>query len=85
MKSTEASTLDVVEGIKQMIPRAQQISSPAGVRIRPRRRIHVREDSISDVMHEMATAGALVGVIVLLLLGSWRATVIVWTRSRSPS
>src|SRR5690606_24496053 len=33
MKSTEASTLDVVEGIKQMIPRAQQIS-PADVRIR---------------------------------------------------
>jgi multidrug efflux pump subunit AcrB len=27
----------------------------------------------------MATAGALVGLIVLLLLGSWRATVIVWT------
>src|SRR5574340_190043 len=27
----------------------------------------------------MAIAGALVGLIVLLLLGSWRATVIVWT------
>jgi hypothetical protein len=37
------------------------------------------KDSISDVVHEMATAGALVGLIVLLLLGSWRATVIVWT------
>jgi multidrug efflux pump subunit AcrB len=27
----------------------------------------------------MLTAGALVGLIVLLLLGSWRATAIVWT------
>jgi multidrug efflux pump subunit AcrB len=33
MKSTEASTLDVVEGIKKMIPRAEQIS-PEGLRIR---------------------------------------------------
>src|SRR6478609_5387146 len=37
------------------------------------------KDAISDVLHEMLTAGALVGLIVLLLLGSWRATVIVWT------
>ena len=37
------------------------------------------KDSISDVVHEMLMAGALVGLIVLLLLGSWRATVIVWT------
>jgi multidrug efflux pump subunit AcrB len=37
------------------------------------------KDSIADVVHEMLMAGALVGIIVLLLLGSWRATVIVWT------
>ena len=43
------------------------------------------KDSIADVLHEMATAGALVGLIVLLLLGSWRATVIVWTSILSPS
>ena len=79
MKSTEASTLEVVDGIKQMIPRAEQIS-PKGVTIRllDDASIFVK-DSISDVLHEMLTAGALVGLIVLLLLGSWRATVIVWT------
>jgi len=40
------------------------------------------KDSISDVLHEMVAAGALVGLIVLLLLGLfglWRVTVIVWT------
>ncbi|MGE3903506.1 MAG: efflux RND transporter permease subunit [Nitrospiraceae bacterium] len=79
MKSTEASTLDVVDGIKKMIPRAEQIS-PEGVRIRLLDDASTFvKDSISDVVHEMATAGALVGLIVLLLLGSWRATVIVWT------
>src|SRR6185503_19365261 len=33
MKTTEASTLDVVDGIKKMIPRAEQVSPP-GVQIR---------------------------------------------------
>ncbi|HEU4686468.1 MAG TPA: efflux RND transporter permease subunit [Nitrospira sp.] len=79
MKSTEASTLDVVNGIKQMIPRAEQVSPP-GVKIRLLNDASTFvKDSIADVLHEMLTAGALVGVIVLLLLGSWRATVIVWT------
>jgi multidrug efflux pump subunit AcrB len=79
MKSTEASTLDVVNGIKKMIPRAEQVS-PEGVKIRLLDDASTFvKDSISDVVHEMATAGALVGLIVLLLLGSWRATVIVWT------
>ena len=79
MKSTEASTLDVVDGIKKMIPRAEQIS-PEGVKIRLLDDASTFvKDSISDVVHEMLMAGALVGLIVLLLLGSWRATVIVWT------
>ena len=79
MKSTEASTLDVVNGIKNMIPRAEQIS-PEGVEIKLLDDASTFvKDSIADVLHEMATAGALVGLIVLLLLGSWRATVIVWT------
>jgi multidrug efflux pump subunit AcrB len=79
MKSTEASTLAVVDGIKKMIPRAQQVV-PEGVKIRLLDDASTFvKDSIEDVVVEMLTAGALVGVIVLLLLGSWRATVIVWT------
>jgi len=79
MKSTEASTLAVVDGIKQMIPRVEQIV-PKGVKVRLLDDASTFvKDSISDVVHEMATAVALVGLIVLLLLGSWRATVIVWT------
>ncbi len=78
MKSTEASTLDVVEGIKKMIPRAEAVS-PESVKIRLLSDASTFvKDAISDVFHEMLTAGALVGIIVLVLLGSWRATVIVW-------
>ena len=79
MKSTEASTLDVVDGIKKMIPHAEQVS-PKGVKIRLLDDASTFvKDSISDVVHEMAMAGALVGLIVLMLLGSWRATALVWT------
>jgi multidrug efflux pump subunit AcrB len=79
MKSTEASTLAVVDGIKKMLPRAEQVV-PKGVKIRLLDDASTFvKDAISDVLHEMLTAGALVGLIVLLLLGSWRATVIVWT------
>lgn len=79
MKSTEASTLAVVDGIKTMIARAEHVV-PEGVKIRLLDDASAFvKDSISDVMHEMLTAGALVGVIVLLLLGSWKATIIIWT------
>ena len=43
MKSTEASTLDVVDGIKKMIPRAEQIVSGGREDQAPRRRLDLRE------------------------------------------
>src|SRR5215467_6765301 len=79
MKSSEASTLDVVDGIKKMIPRIEKVV-PEGVKVKLLNdaSIFVR-DSIADVVHEMLTAAVLVGIIVLLLLGSWQSTVIVAT------
>jgi multidrug efflux pump subunit AcrB len=69
----------VVDGIKKMISHAEQVS-PKGVKIRLLDDASTFvKDSISDVVHEMAMAGVLVGLIVLMLLGSWRATAIVWT------
>jgi len=79
MKSSEASTLDVVDGIKKAIPRIEKVV-PEGVKVKllTDASIFVK-DSIADVVHEMVTAAALVGLIVLLLLGSWQPTVIVAT------
>ena len=79
MKSGEASTLDVVDGVKKAIPRIEKIVPP-GVKIKILNDASIFvKDAITDVVQEMATAAALTGLIVLLLLGSWRATVIVAT------
>ncbi len=79
MKSSEASTLEVVQGIKDIIPRIEQIV-PDGVKVKLL--IDASgfvKQAISDVVHEMIVAALLVGTIVLLLFGSWRPTVIVLT------
>jgi multidrug efflux pump subunit AcrB len=79
MKSSEASTLEVVDGIKEVIPRIQEVV-PEGVKVKLL--IDASgfvKQAIADVLHEMIIAAALVGIIVLLLLGSWRPTLIVLT------
>ena len=79
MKSSEASTIDIVDGIKKMLPRIQEVVPPdVKVSLISDSSIFVK-DAISDVVHEMVIAAALVGFIVLLMLGSWRPTVIVLT------
>ncbi|CUS36329.1 efflux RND transporter permease subunit [Candidatus Nitrospira nitrificans] len=79
MKSSEASTLDIVDGIKKMLPRIQEVVPPdVKVSLLSDSSVFVR-DAIADVVHEMVIAAALVGFIVLLMLGSWRPTVIVLT------
>ncbi len=79
MKSSEASTLEVVDGIKEIIPRIQEVV-PEGVKVKLL--IDASgfvKQAIADVLHEMVIAAGLVGLIVLVLLGSWRPTVIVLT------
>ncbi|MCS6306535.1 MAG: efflux RND transporter permease subunit [Nitrospira sp.] len=79
MKSSEASTLEVVDGIKEIIPRIQEVV-PDGVKVKLL--IDASgfvKQAIADVLHEMVIAAGLVGLIVLVLLGSWRPTVIVLT------
>lgn len=79
MKSSEASTLEVVEGIKEIIPRIEDVL-PKDVKVKLLiDASQFVKDAIMDVVHEMLTAAALVGIIVLLLLGSWRPTLIVLT------
>ena len=77
MKGSEASTLDVVNGIKEKIPQLQKVLPES---------LHIRllndasgfvKDSIENVLHEMALATVLTGIVVLLFLGSWRATTII--------
>ena len=79
MKSGEASTLDVVDGIRATLPRIKEIVPPhVDVKIITDASVFVRE-SIDEVMHEMLIAGLLVGLIVMLMLGSWRPMIVVTT------
>jgi multidrug efflux pump subunit AcrB len=79
MKSGEASTLEVVDGIRKAIPKIEQIAPPGTkIELLGDASVFVK-DSIIDVLREMALASVLTGVVVLLFLGSWRATVIIAT------
>ncbi|MBB2156801.1 efflux RND transporter permease subunit [Gluconacetobacter diazotrophicus] len=79
MKSGEASTLDVVSGVKALIPRLQKVI-PASAHISVLNDASgFVKDSIIDVLREMVTAAILTGLVVLLFLGSWRSTVIIAT------
>ncbi len=77
LKTGDASTLAVVDGIKKLLPQIES-TLPEGVKITPLNDASkfVRA-SIADVVREMATAAMLTGALVLLFLGSWRSTVIV--------
>ena len=79
LKTGDASTLDVVKGVKAKIPQILR-TLPPGVSITPLNDASgfVRE-SILDVLQEMLTAACLTGLVVLLFLGSWRSTLIVAT------
>lgn len=79
MKSGEASTLDVVAGVKKILPRLQAVlPNDVKVSILSDASTFVK-DAIKDVVREMATAAILTGIVVLLFLGSWRSTIIIAT------
>ena len=77
MKSSEVSTLAVVDGVKKAIPKIEK-TLPGDVKISI---IHDAskfvKDSISNVAEEMLIATFLTGLVVLLFIGSWRSTVII--------
>ena len=79
LKAGDASTLDVVAGVKAKILQIERVLPP-GVKITVLNdaSTFVRA-SVKDVVQEMVTAGALTGLIVLLFLGSGRSTLIVAT------
>ncbi|GAB2872827.1 efflux RND transporter permease subunit [Paraburkholderia jirisanensis] len=79
LKSGDASTLAVVDGVKKALPGIIR-TLPAGVHIKVLNDASgfVR-DSVAEVVQEMVTAALLTGLTVLLFLGSWRSTLIVAT------
>ena len=77
LKSGTASTLDVVKGIRGLIPRVL-LTLPPALRITPigDQSVFVRA-SINGVIREAVIAAVLTGLMILLFLGSWRSTIII--------
>ena len=77
LKAGNASTLDVVKGIRDVLPRVAQ-TLPPQLRIVPLadQSVFVR-GAINGVIREMVIAACLTGLMILLFLGSWRSTLII--------
>jgi CzcA family heavy metal efflux pump len=77
LKAGSASTLSVIEGIKSLLPRVEE-SLPSSLNLHAvgDQSIFVKA-AVFGVIREAALAAALVGVMILLFLGSWRSTVII--------
>ena len=77
LKAGTASTIDVVNGIRAIIPRALQTLPPA-LKVTPfdDQSIFVSA-AVSGVIREAVIATALTALMILIFLGSWRSTLII--------
>src|SRR5262249_11991845 len=77
LKSGSASTLDVVAGIRGLLPRVLP-TLPPQVKVQPLadQSIFVRA-AVSGVIREAVIAACLTALMILLFLGSWRSTLII--------
>jgi multidrug efflux pump subunit AcrB len=78
-KTGTASTLDIISGIKALIPQIKQTVPPAlNIRLLSDQSIFVK-GAIQGVVKEALIAACLTGLMVLIFLGSWRSTLIIAT------
>jgi multidrug efflux pump subunit AcrB len=77
LKAGNASTLDVVKGIRGMLPFIKTIV-PSQLRMLPLsdQSVFVR-GAVTGVIRETVIAAALTALMILLFLGSWRSTLII--------
>ena len=77
MKAGNASTLDVVKGVKAALP-GVMASVPPDLQVKEfaDQSLFVRA-AINGVVREGVTAAALTALMILLFLGSWRSTLII--------
>jgi len=77
LKSGDVSTLDIVAGVRKMLP-AIAATLPPELKITPiaDQSVFVRA-SISSVLREAVIAACLTAIMILVFLGSWRSTVII--------
>ncbi|MBV8682717.1 MAG: efflux RND transporter permease subunit [Caulobacteraceae bacterium] len=77
LKSGSVSTLNIVQGVKDVLPRLEQ-TLPPSFKILPLgdQSIFVKA-AVSGVIREGVIAAALTSLMILLFLGSWRSSLII--------
>jgi CzcA family heavy metal efflux pump len=77
LKKSDASTLAVVDAVKEILP-SIQAAAPKGMELKiDFDQSRFVRGAISDVLKEALAASALVSVMILMFLGSWRSMVLV--------
>ena len=77
LKSGNASTLDIISGIKSLLPQIQAGLPPElNIQQLADQSLFVRA-SINGVLREGIIAACLTGLMILIFLGSWRSTIII--------
>ncbi len=77
LKSGSVSTLDVINGVKALLPKLRE-TLPSSLKL-----VAVGDQStfvnaaVNSVIFEGAVAAALTGLMILIFLGSWRSTLII--------
>jgi multidrug efflux pump subunit AcrB len=78
LKNGTASTLDIINAVKSKLPQIQQ-QAPESLKVQPigDQSVFVKA-SINGVIREATIAACLTGLMILLFLGSWRSTLIIF-------
>lgn len=79
LKTGNVSTLDIVDGVRAKLATAlSHTEDPKSIKLTPMadQSVFVR-NAINGVLHEGVVAAALTALMILLFLGSWRATLII--------
>ncbi len=76
-KAGSASTLDIIEGVKSLLPKiAESLPKSLNLKAVGDQSVFVT-DAVSSVIREGLIAAALTGLLILIFLGSWRSTLII--------
>ena len=77
LKAGNASTINVVNGIRQLLPRVAQTLPPElTMQLLTDQSVFVKA-AVSGVIREAVIAACLTAIMILLFLGSWRSTLII--------
>lgn len=77
LKSGSASTLDVIEGVKKLLPQIKAGLPPSLDLVAVGDQSGAVNDAVHGVIREALIAATLTGLMILIFLGSWRSTLII--------